>query len=166
MKKAFTLIELIFVIVILGILAAVAIPKFIKLKENAEIKSIVKITTDSADNALAGAINMLDVENKTVNDFELKDILHLIGKNWAYVEPNNWHWGKFKYPKDADPNKEVAIIALLKDDNGNRIRTLRYRVNCNEIDNLSTKNKCIEDIKDLDKLDGVEDNKVQIDIPF
>jgi len=37
MKKAFTMIELVFVIVILGILASVAIPKFGNTKTNAEI---------------------------------------------------------------------------------------------------------------------------------
>ena len=37
MKKAFTIIELIFVIVILGILSAVALPKFAKTKELADI---------------------------------------------------------------------------------------------------------------------------------
>ena len=37
MKKAFTMIELIFVIVILGILAAVALPKFASTKKQADI---------------------------------------------------------------------------------------------------------------------------------
>jgi len=37
MKKAFTMIELIFVIVILGVLSAVAIPKFAKTKEMADV---------------------------------------------------------------------------------------------------------------------------------
>lgn len=40
MKKAFTMIELIIVIVILGILASVAIPKFVNLKDDAEKAAI------------------------------------------------------------------------------------------------------------------------------
>jgi len=39
MKKAFTLIELIFVIVIIGVLSAYAIPKFSGLSDNAKISS-------------------------------------------------------------------------------------------------------------------------------
>lgn len=39
MKKAFTLIELIFVIVIIGVLSAVAIPKFANLSDNAKISA-------------------------------------------------------------------------------------------------------------------------------
>ena len=39
LKKAFTLIELIFVIVIIGVLAAVAVPKFTHLSSNAKISS-------------------------------------------------------------------------------------------------------------------------------
>jgi prepilin-type N-terminal cleavage/methylation domain-containing protein len=41
MKKAFTMIELIFVIVIIGILSAVAIPKLAATRDDAQISSIV-----------------------------------------------------------------------------------------------------------------------------
>lgn len=41
MKKAFTMIELIFVIVIIGILAAVAIPKMAATRDDAQISNII-----------------------------------------------------------------------------------------------------------------------------
>ena len=53
MKKAFTLIELIFVIVIIGVLASVAIPKFTNLTTHAKssgVKSVVTSVQSSIDN--------------------------------------------------------------------------------------------------------------------
>ncbi|ACM93436.1 putative pilin [Nautilia profundicola AmH] len=53
MKKAFTLIELIFVIVIIGVLASIAIPKFKNLTTHAKssgIKSVVTSVQSSIDN--------------------------------------------------------------------------------------------------------------------
>jgi len=42
MKKAFTMIELVFVIVILGILAAVAVPKLAATRDDAEVSRIAQ----------------------------------------------------------------------------------------------------------------------------
>jgi len=53
MKKAFTLIELIFVIVIIGLLASVAVPKFSNLTNHAKdssAKSVITSIQNSVDN--------------------------------------------------------------------------------------------------------------------
>jgi len=42
-KRSFTLIELIFVIVIIGLLAAVAVPKFLTTKKNAETANLPSV---------------------------------------------------------------------------------------------------------------------------
>ena len=51
-KKAFTMVELIFVIVIIGILASVAIPKLAATRDDAEV-SKARVTVASIRNALS-----------------------------------------------------------------------------------------------------------------
>ena len=46
MKKAFTLIELIFVIVIIGLLAAIAVPRFLSTEQNAKFKPALLVTKE------------------------------------------------------------------------------------------------------------------------
>lgn len=55
MKKAFTLVELIFVIVIIGVLSAVAIPQFSKLTDNAKISA--ELSTASSVQAALEAVH-------------------------------------------------------------------------------------------------------------
>jgi prepilin-type N-terminal cleavage/methylation domain-containing protein len=65
MKKAFTMIELIFVIVIIGILAAIAIPKLMVTRDDAEIAKAVTDLAVCIENAGAYTTSKL---SPTAND--------------------------------------------------------------------------------------------------
>nr|WP_321431537.1 type II secretion system protein [uncultured Campylobacter sp.] len=72
MKKAFTMIELIFVIVILGILASVAIPRLAATREDAEIS-----TTVANIRTLVSDISAYYVVKGTLNGAKWKDITNI-----------------------------------------------------------------------------------------
>lgn len=83
MKKAFTMIELVFVIVILGILASLAVPKLAATKTDAEVTKIVvemknifdKIAALSiSDPELSAKLSSKDT-NSTDNFFALMSVL-------------------------------------------------------------------------------------------
>jgi len=136
MKRAFTLIELIFVIVIIGLLSAVAVPKFLNLKQNAEASSIIKTTTDAAQQAVETATNMRDLEGNT--SFTLKDIVKLNGKGWTYITPADMN-GSYEYNDSTNNNALVAEINFSLDN-----REVNYSINCNNFGDSRTQAKCIK----------------------
>lgn len=77
MKKAFTLVELIFVIVIIGVLAAVAIPKFTKLTDNAKIST--ELSTASSVQTALEAVH---------GEWVISDCAFTWGNNRPYSELN------------------------------------------------------------------------------
>ncbi len=136
MRKAFTLIELIFVIVIIGLLAAIAVPKFLNLKQSAQASSVVKTTVDAAQQAAEAAVNELDLNDKNASDFNLSNLVDLRGKGWRYYNTTAGG-GRYEY-NDSVNNKLVAEINFSAAE-----REVNYSINCNKFSDPRTVKKCV-----------------------
>ena len=82
-QKGFTLIELVVVIVILGILAATAAPKFIDLTSDAKV-SVMKGVEGSIDSAISMVHAKAIIDGKTTGT-DGKNTIKIDGKHYALV---------------------------------------------------------------------------------
>jgi prepilin-type N-terminal cleavage/methylation domain-containing protein len=88
MRKGFTLIELIFVIVVIGILSVVALPKFTNLKQNAEVSNMVKAYTAIATSGSSAYLNATELNGIDPRDVQIDTLLKIspinpnTGKGW------------------------------------------------------------------------------------
>lgn len=95
MKKAFTLIEIIFVIIIIGVLAVVAIPKFSSLGEVAKVNNLFKVINDFKSNAPATYMNLVDLDNENRANVAIDQLVQVKGKDWhvgKIAGKNSWYW--------------------------------------------------------------------------
>jgi len=135
MRNSFTLIEMIFVIVVIGILAAIAIPKYMKLKAHSVIESMSYTMTTGLEEAVSLAMNYMDLENN--DTFKLGDVLKIPddkelapGLKWNYTTRGSYNVdGTYSLRDETYSTPKIVMrITLFKDK-----RTITYRINCKNL---------------------------------
>jgi len=121
-RSAFTLVELIFVIVIIGVLAAVAVPKFTKLKGTAEGKKAATQLLDLARQARETKI--YDEDNlSAANLFD-----SLAAEGWDTTDEDNITYS------------ESGVVSYIDIDRNNRI--IYYHINCDNLQTQESQDAC------------------------
>lgn len=142
MKKAFTLIELIIVITIIGVLSVIALSKFFDSHDGSEISNDVRVSISiqlaiNAQNLVPSTyLTLVDLEGKySSNEVTLNDLITIDGQNWNLRAGGNVISYDDIHLESED--KEIITLELHKD------RRVTLMVNCNKYSNILYKKKCL-----------------------
>lgn len=143
MRKAFTLIELIFVIAIIGVLMAFALKNFYDLRDNSEISGDVRVSISvklaiNAFNLVPSTyLNLVDLEGRySSNNVLLKDLITIKGENWNKSADGNSITYNDTYLKIDSDNNQIISLELHRD------RRVTLMVECDKYKNLIYRQKC------------------------